>query len=80
MALCFGLMAFVMNYLAIEGSKTSYRDGIELGVMLWIGFGAPFVVISNAFDPHGNKLATLVDMCAYLVIFIVQGICVAKLH
>lgn len=69
-------MSLVMNYLAVQGSKTSLRDGVELGTMLWIGFGAPLTIIRNAFDPYGTKLVALVDTTALLVVFVAQGVCI----
>lgn len=73
-------MTLVMHYFASQGSKKSFSEGIELGVMLWIGLGAPLTIISNAFDPHGTKLAMVIDTSVYLLIFVVQGVCVTYFH
>eukprot|EP01084_Bolivina_argentea_P011344 21208_1 len=70
------IMSLVVSYLAGQTECENMTDACWLGGLFWVGFAVPIGVVKYVHNPHGNKVALLLDLSYQLMYFIAQAVCV----
>lgn len=66
------LMAVVLSAVMLHFAPASLVKGATIGVMLWLGFVAPTMIVNNAYAMRSLRL-TAIDALHWLGVLIVMG-------